>query len=125
MLTSLPYPCGGFPGAPAPPAGQTWCANLAPGNVLRNSIYGPRLFNMDFSVLKNFPVKRISEQFNVQFRAEMFNITNHDNFVPPQPNSGDTNSGIYNGDGSVAGTGTISGLATDPREIQFALKVIW
>jgi hypothetical protein len=55
----------------------------------------------------------------------MFNITNHDNFVPPQPNSGDTNSGIYNPDGSVAGTGTISGLATDPREIQFALKVIW
>jgi hypothetical protein len=80
---------------------------------------------MDFSVLKNFPVKRISEQFNVQFRAEMFNITNHDNFVPPQPNSGDANAGIYNPDGSLAGTGTISGLATDPREIQFALKVIW
>jgi hypothetical protein len=118
--------CADFPNAPTPPpAGRIYCANLAPGNVLRNSIYGPHLFNMDFSVLKNFPVKRISEQFNVQFRAEMFNITNHDNFVPPQPNSGDTNAGIYNPDGSLAGTGTISGLATDPREIQFALKVIW
>ena len=80
---------------------------------------------MDFSVLKNFPVKRISEQFNVQFRAEMFNITNHDNFVPPQPNSGDGNSGIINQDGSNAGLGTISLLATTPREIQFAIKVIW
>ena len=125
MLGSLPYPCGPFPGATAAPSGQTYCANLAPGNVLRNSIYGPHLFTMDFSVLKNFPVKRISEQFNVQFRAEMFNITNHDNFVPPQPNSGDSNSGIINQDGSNAGLGTISLLATTPREIQFALKVIW
>jgi Carboxypeptidase regulatory-like domain/TonB dependent receptor/TonB-dependent Receptor Plug Domain len=117
--------CADFPGAPTPPAGRIYCANLAPGNVLRNSIYGPHLFTMDFSILKNFPVKRISEQFNVQFRAEMFNITNHDNFVPPQPNSGDGNSGIINQDGSNAGLGTISLLATTPREIQFALKVIW
>jgi hypothetical protein len=118
--------CADFPNAPTPPpAGRIYCANLAPGNVLRNSINGPHLFTMDFSVLKNFPVKRISEQFNVQFRAEMFNITNHVNFVPPQPNSGDGNSGIYNPDGSIAGVGTISLLATDPREVQFALKVIW
>jgi hypothetical protein len=131
MLASLPYPCADFPGnppgnpAPPAPAGQTYCANLAPGNVLRNSITGPKLFNMDFSVMKNFPVKRISEAFNVQFRAEMFNIFNHDNFVPPQPCSGDCNSGLFNQDGSLAGTGTITAVATDPREIQFALKVIW
>ena len=124
-LGSLPYPCGPFPGAAAAPAGQTYCANLAPGNVLRNSINGPHLVNMDFSVLKNFPVKRISEAFNVQFRAEMFNIFNHNNFVPPQPCSGDCFSGLFNQDGSSAGVGTISLLATDPREIQFALKLIW
>jgi hypothetical protein len=55
----------------------------------------------------------------------MFNITNHDNFVPPQPGSGDTNSQIFNQDGSSTGLGQISALATDPREIQFALKIIW
>jgi hypothetical protein len=50
--------CADFPGAPTPPpAGMIYCANLAPGNVLRNSIYGPHLFNLDFSVLKTFPVK--------------------------------------------------------------------
>jgi len=125
QLGSLPYPCAPFSGAPAAPAGQTYCANLLPGNYLRNSIYGPHLFNLDFSVLKNFPVKSISEAFNVQFRAEMFNITNHDNFVPPQPCSGDCNSGLFNQDGSSAGVGTISRLATDPREVQFALKVVW
>jgi hypothetical protein len=147
-LASLPYPCAAFsvnsrfannpanngvlvnPMDPTSgfvfnPAKPSYCANLAPGNVLRNSITGPHLFNIDFSILKNFPVKRISEQFNVQFRAEMFNITNHDNFVPPQPNSGDTFSGIYNQDGTLANTGTISISATEPREIQFALKVIW
>jgi hypothetical protein len=124
-LGSLPYPCGPFPGAAPAPAGQTYCANLAPGNVLRNSINGPHLVNMDFSVLKNFPVKRISEAFNLQFRAEIFNIFNHNNFVPPQPCSGDCFSGLFNQDGSSAGVGTISLLATDPREIQFALKLIW
>jgi hypothetical protein len=55
----------------------------------------------------------------------MFNITNHDNFVPPQPCSGDCNSGLFNQDGSSAGVGTISALAANPREIQFAVKVIW
>ena len=118
--------CANFPAAPTPPpTGQVYCANLAPGNVLRNTITGPKLFNLDFSVLKNFPVKRISEAFMVQFRAEMFNIFNHDNFIPPQPCSGDCNSALFNPDGSLAGTGTITTLATQPREIQFALKVIW
>lgn len=125
-LASLPYPCAPFTGAAPAPAGRTYCANLAPGNVMRNSITGPHLFNLDFSVLKNFPVRRISEAFNIQFRAEMFNITNHDNFVPPQPASGDQNSLLYNTNGSPISTGgTISQLATDPREIQFALKMIW
>ena len=48
--------CADFPNAPTPPpAGRIYCANLAPGNVLRNSINGPHLFTMDFSILKNFP----------------------------------------------------------------------
>jgi hypothetical protein len=123
-LGSLPFPCAPFAGAPAV-AGQTYCANLAPGNVLRNSITGPKFYNMDFSIHKDFPVKRISEAFNVQFRAEMFNIFNHDNFNPPQPCSGDCNSGLYNQDGSSAKVGFISALAGQPREIQFALKVGW
>jgi len=119
--------CADFPGAPtAPPAGQEYCANLLPGNVGRNNIYGPRLFNLDFSVIKNFPVKSISEAFNIQFRTEMFNVTNHDNFVPPQPDSGDKGSKLFESDGTPIGAaGTLRRLATDPREIQFALKVIW
>jgi len=109
-LASLPYPCVDFPNAPAAaPAGQTYCANLA-GTVSRNSLYGPRLFNLDFSVLKNIPITRISETFSVQFRAEMFNVTNHDNFVPPQPGSGDGNSALYGSDGALNGNGTFRDL---------------
>jgi hypothetical protein len=124
-LASLPYPCADFPNAPVTaPAGQTYCANLA-GNSARNSVFGPRLFNMDFSVLKSFPVTRISEAFSIQFRAEMFNITNHDNFLPPQPGSGDSAALLFGSDGKSNGNGVIQTLATEPRDIQFAVKVIW
>ena len=81
----------GGPGAPGnAPTGDTGCLNLAPFNIGRNSITGPRFVNMDFSVHKIFPITRISEAFNIQFRAEIFDIANHANFVPPQPNSGDS-----------------------------------
>lgn len=121
--------CGDFPGAATPaPAGQVYCANLL-GNGSRNSIYGPNLVNLDFSILKNFPVKRISEAFNIQFRAEMFNILNRASFVPPQPGSGDGNAAIFGADGSPTGgsVGQMTEYATltPSREIQFALKLVW
>jgi hypothetical protein len=110
------------------PAGNTGCLNLAPFNIGRNSITGPHFVNLDFSVHKTFPITRVSEAFNIQFRAEFFDIANHANFVPPQPNSGDGNSGILNPDGSPAGLGFISAYANPQqpsREIQLALKVNW
>jgi hypothetical protein len=133
-LASLPYGCNGFAKAgqagsiPAAPSGQTYCANLLPLNVGRNTINGPNFVNVDFSVHKVFPIARISEQFNIQFRAEIFDIFNHSNFNPPQPNSGDANSGLINPDGSYAGVGNITSpasLQTPAREIQFALKMQW
>ncbi len=84
--------------------------------------------NLDFSILKNFPIKSISEAFNIQFRAEFFDITNHDNFVPPQPGSGDGNAALFNSDGSSTGAGQITLFANGQqpaREIQFAIKVNW
>lgn len=120
--------CATFPGAPAAPAGQVYCANLL-GNASRNSVRGPNLVNLDFSLLKNFPIRRISEAFNIQFRAEMFNILNTTSFVPPQPGSGDANSQLFGQDGSFAGgsAGQITQYATltPSREIQFALKFVW
>ena len=97
------------------------CANLL-GNAGRNSVIGPKLVNLDFSATKNFPIHRISETFNVQFRAEIFNILNHSNFVPPEPLNG---AGIFDASGAVITNGFFDNLATQPRDVQFALKVIW
>jgi hypothetical protein len=97
------------------------CANLL-GNAGRNSVIGPKLVNLDFSATKNFPIHRISETFSVQFRAEIFNILNHSNFVPPEPLNG---AGIFDANGAVITNGFMDNLATQPRDVQFALKVIW
>jgi hypothetical protein len=97
------------------------CANLL-GTVRRNSIVGPGLANLDMSLFKNNYVKRISEQFNIQFRMEIFNILNHANFNPPT-----SNTQVFNGDGSRDGLtpGVIDATATTSRQLQFAVKVIW
>ena len=125
VAASLPYPCATFSGAPALTSGNVYCANLM-GNAGRNSINGPHLVNVDFSMVKNTAIKRISETFNVQFRAEIFNIFNHSNFLPPEPVSSSAGAQVLNTDGSItSGAGVIDSLATQPRDIQFALKVIW
>jgi hypothetical protein len=116
--------CGGFPGAATPaPSGMVYCANLL-GNAGRNTITGPKLVNFDFSMTKNTAIRRISETFNVQFRAEIFNIFNHSNFLPPEPVNNTAGAQVLNTDGSPS-AGGIDALATQPREVQFALKLIW
>ena len=85
------------------------CANLM-GNAGRNSLIGPGLATWDFSLFKNNYIKRISENFNVQFRAEFFNIFNHTQFLNPDGNISDG-----------ADFGRVK-RARDPRNVQFALK---
>jgi outer membrane receptor protein involved in Fe transport len=99
-----------------------WCFNLR-GNSGRNTLIGPGTMDLDFSVYKNNYIKRISENFNVQFRAEFFNILNRPNFaVPITPDSTD----IYDPTGTPTGiAGLLSSTTTTAREIQFALKVNW
>jgi hypothetical protein len=100
------------------------CSNLL-GNAGRNSIIGPPLVNLDFSVYKNFSVKKISETFSVQFRAEFFNVLNHANFAPPLDFQGSKQAQLFNENGTSANAGALDTLVTQPRDIQFALKVIW
>jgi hypothetical protein len=81
-------------------------------------------------VYKNFPVHRISESFNVQFRAEMFNILNHTNFAPPINNvavlTTTTDSiGNLNGTAVIPTAGLLDRTTTTSRQIQFGLKLTW
>jgi hypothetical protein len=96
------------------------CLNLR-GNLGRNTLIGPGLLNFDFSVFKNSYIKRISDSFNVQFRAEFFNILNRANFAPPLDNRN-----VFDSNGHpIANAGLITSTQTPSRQIQFAIKVIW
>jgi len=113
-----------YPGASSAqlPAGMQYCQNLF-GDNGRNSLIGPGLTNLDFLAFKNNYVRRISEAFNVQFRAEIFNILNHPNYLPPIDNET-----IFSSTGAVA-SGTPGKLDStggfESRQIQLSLKVIW
>ncbi len=105
------------------------CFNLR-GNSGRNILIGPGLSNLDFSVFKNNPVKRISETFNVQFRAEFFNILNRANFaVPVTPDHTDifdsTGASLDPRPPNFGTAGVLTSTETPSREIQFALKIGW
>jgi hypothetical protein len=82
------------------------------GNVprLTGNIRGPALHNLDFSMLKVFP---IHERLRLQFRAEAFNILNQVVFSSPNATVGGASLGII---GSQANT---------PRNVQLALKLLW
>jgi hypothetical protein len=111
-------------GAPLTPITGT-CANLL-GNAGRNSLYGPGLATVDFSIFKNFRVTRISEAFNVQFRAEFFNILNHTNFAAPNFLTDGNNNSIFDANGNpLLNAGVLASTTTTSRQIQFGLKVIW
>src|SRR5262249_39245625 len=53
------------------------------GTVGRGAFYGPKLFSWDMGFFKS---NKITEQVNVQFRAEFFNIFNQVNFDNPNTN---------------------------------------
>jgi hypothetical protein len=98
------------------------CFNLR-GNSGRNIMVGPGVTSLDFSVFKNNYIKSISERFNIQFRAEIFNILNHPNFAPPIQG---VNTDIFDGTGTPNPTaGLLTRTTTTAREMQFALKVIF
>jgi hypothetical protein len=79
------------------------------GNSGKNILRGPRLFNTDLSLLKNF---KMTERASLQFRSEFFNVFNNVNFSQPQ-NSLNSSS-----------VGRIT-AAGDPRILQFALKLMF
>jgi hypothetical protein len=103
------------------------------GNAGRNQFLGPNLTELDTSLFKKI---RINERWNLQFRAEAFNILNRANFGQPAI-------GVYAGTplgGAIAlcelpsqascpnispSAGVITSTATTSRQLQFALKLLF
>jgi carboxypeptidase family protein len=95
-------------------------ANLL-GNAGRNSIIGPGVVELDFSLTRDFAVHLFSESAKLQFRAEAFNLANHPNFEPPVANNA-----LYNSKGApIASAGLITSTATSARQVQLALRLSW
>ena len=116
---------GSYPASPVtPPTGTEFCSNVL-GNTGRNRFYGPGLTTVDFSIFKNTRIPSISEAFNIQFRAEFFNILNHTNFLSPGfLNTFGQNNSVYDFNGASLPT-ALNQTATTSRQIQLGLKLIF
>src|SRR5947207_15848815 len=83
------------------------------GNSARRVARGPGSTNMDFSLFKNF---RPRERFNVQFRAEAFNLTNTPTFTLPSASVPALTIGN-------PGFGKLASSTATGRQLQFGLKL--
>ena len=106
------------------------------GNTSRNSLNGPTFQHVDLSLFKNL---LITERFNLELRAEAFNLTNTVGyFVPNNQNDFPTTNatgtyiapganGVYDSTKVVPGGGFAQILTTNPsytpRKLQFAVKL--
>jgi hypothetical protein len=85
---------GGGPVCPSEPAStfHFTVPVFAPGNVGRNSLYGPGQVYFDTAIQRDFPVhfwKRENQVFS--FRADLFNALNHPNLYTPSYTMTDIN----------------------------------
>jgi hypothetical protein len=124
FLTPAQDPINGAYNGPPPPSGTQFCSNVL-GNTRRNQFYGPAQTSVDFSIFKNTRIPSISETFNVQLRAEFFNVLNHTNFLSPGfLNTFGQNNSAYDSNGASLPT-ALNQTATTSRQIQLGLKLIW
>jgi hypothetical protein len=82
-------------------------ASGAFGNLGRNTLRGPGLYNLDVSLVKT---QRISDSARLEFRSEFFNVLNHTNFGLPNAVYGPT-------------LGTIATTSVPERQVQFGVKL--
>src|SRR5262245_9261771 len=90
------------------------------GTVGRNTLRGPGLFNLDTSLFRNF---KLTERFALQFRTEVFNLTNTPAFNNPGAN---VSSPTRRADGSIInlnGYTEITSAQGTERQFRFALKL--
>jgi hypothetical protein len=78
------------------------------GTAGRNTVRGPGTQQINMSLSKRFPVSRA----RVEFRAEVFNLLNHNNFGNPDSNISNPTVGVITS-------------ADDGRAAQFGLRFAW
>jgi len=78
------------------------------GNLSRDALRADSFANLDFSILRDFP---FTETKRFEFRADMFNLTNHPTWGIPSREFSDPN------------FGRIFGTRSTERQIQLSLKL--
>jgi hypothetical protein len=79
------------------------------GNAPRNAVIGPGLVDLDLSLQKE---ETLHEDLKLQFRFDVFDALNHPNLNLPGRIFGASNFGVIQS-------------SQDPRELQFALKLMF
>ncbi|MEO6590401.1 MAG: hypothetical protein ABIP06_13970, partial [Pyrinomonadaceae bacterium] len=92
------------------------------GNLGRNTFRGEAQEYWDANLFKNFPIRSISEAFNVQLRISAFNVLNHVNRSTPNGNIGDRNFSDSNPSSALFGRDSSEQRR---RQMEFALKIIF
>jgi outer membrane receptor protein involved in Fe transport len=98
---------------------------VRPGTTGRNTMRGPGMWNLDFSLFRTFS---LNERFKMEFKAEAFNFTNTPKFANPGANVASMR---LNPDGTIQTlnnfssiTSTLTGLATpSERRLRFGLRL--
>ncbi len=120
------------PGNPNTDAGRALNTYLAQfchyGSSGQAILEGPGFKNIDFSLIKNIPIR---EKLRLQFRAEIFNLFNTPQFAVP--NRGLNGALLPTAAGgafptqftSTTGPGTITGIIAPMRQMQFGLKLLF
>jgi Carboxypeptidase regulatory-like domain len=85
------------------------------GNIGRNTLRGPEIFNVDLSLVKNTKIGKL----DTELRIETFNVLNHPQFGPPARTFGNTDFGTI----TTAATPSCQTCGTSERQIQFGVKV--
>ena len=101
-------------------------ATLTFGNAGRGLVRSPHAWQTDLALER---VVKLNERFSLDFRAEAFNVFNHDQLADPQIDISNNNFGQINStvnfnanNDSFAPDNTGSGT---PRQLEFGLKVVF
>ncbi len=89
-------------------AAFTTAAQFTLGNSSRNPVRGPAYRDLDIAMIKH---SKLPGEVDLEFRGEVFNITNQPAFSQPSGSFGST------------AFGSITSTTTDPRVAQFAIRI--
>jgi hypothetical protein len=98
------------------PCAYTFPGTRELGNLGRNTVIGPGYASWNPALLKK---TSLTERTSLEFRFEMFNVLNSVNYSTPAAS-------VYGATGTFTATaGTITSTINNPRQLQFALKLIF